>query len=191
MADDDPPVHADHHVQHQFPQKVRFCALCGAEMRLRTVLPDRKHFKVCVCCGFVHFPGPKLVAGCLVVGNGRVLLLRRGIEPQIGKWTFPGGYVDLGESPAAAALRETSEEVGLRVELGRVLGVYSDPDQPLAAVVVYMATPGTEKATVTDEATEIRYFTPQEIPWRELAFPTTLDALRDWTAKSQKDALAG
>ena len=179
---DDLPVHADHHIQHQFPQNVRFCALCGSEMRLRTVLPDQKRFKVCVSCGFVHFPGPKLVAGCLVVDSGRVLLLRRGIEPQIGKWTFPGGYVDLGESPAGAALRETREEVGIRVELRRVLGVYADPAHPIAAVVVYLAKPGIEEASVTDEATEVRYFAPPDIPWDEIAFRTTHDALRDWLA---------
>ena len=190
MADDF-PVHADHHIQHQFPQNVRFCALCGSEMRLRTVLPDHKRFKVCTGCGFVHFPGPKLVAGCLVIHNSRVLLLRRGIEPQVGKWTFPGGYVDLGESPEAAALRETREEVGLRVELGRILGVYSDRDQPLAAVVVYMAKPGIEEATVTDEATEIRYFAPQDIPWHEIAFPTTRAALQDWVAASERNSRAG
>jgi len=151
-------------------------------MRLRTVLPDRKSFKVCSDCGFVDFPSPKLVAGCLVIDAGRVLLLRRGIEPQIGKWTFPGGYVDLGETPAAAALRETREEVGMQVELGRVLGVYADPAHPVAAVAVYLAKPGTEKASVTDEATEVRYFAPPDIPWHEIAFRTTHDALHDWLA---------
>jgi ADP-ribose pyrophosphatase YjhB (NUDIX family) len=182
VPDDNSPVHADHRIQHQFPENVRFCALCGAVMRMRTVLPDHKRFKVCSGCGFIHFPGPKLVAGCLLIDRGRVLLLRRGIEPQIGKWTFPGGYVDLGESPAEAALRETREEVGMRVELGRVLGVYSDPAHPIAAVVAYLAKPGIEEASVTDEATEVRYFAPQDIPWHEIAFPTTHDALRDWLA---------
>jgi len=152
-------------------------------MRLRTVLPDHKRFNVCVCCGFVYFPGPKLVAGCLVIDSGRVLLLRRGIEPQIGKWTFPGGYVDLGESPAKAALRETREEVGLQVEIERVLGVYTDPAHPIAAVVVYIAKPGIKEPSVTDEATEVRYFAPPDIPWHEIAFPTTRDALRDWLAE--------
>lgn len=182
MTDNDSAVHADHHVQYQFPENVRFCALCGGEMRVRTVLPDRKQFKVCARCGFVHFPGPRLVAGCLVIDSGRVLLLRRGIEPEVGKWTFPGGYVDLGETPAAAAMRETREEVGMRVELGRVLGIYSDPARPSAAVVVYLAKPGIEEASVTDEATEVCYFAPTRIPWNELAFPTTLEALRDWLA---------
>jgi ADP-ribose pyrophosphatase YjhB (NUDIX family) len=151
-------------------------------MRMRTVLPDGKRFKVCGGCGFVYFPGPKLVAGCLVIATGRILLLRRGIEPQIGQWTFPGGYVDLGETPAAAALRETREEVGMRVELGSVLGIYTDPAHPIAAVIVYLAKPGIEEASVTDEATEIRYFAPADIPWHEIAFPTTLEALRDWLA---------
>jgi 8-oxo-dGTP diphosphatase len=182
MKEDDSTVHADHRVQRQFPQNVRFCPLCGGAMEIRTVLPDHKRLKVCNRCGFIHFPGPKLVAGCLVIDRGCVLLLRRGIEPQIGKWTFPGGYVDLGESPAVAALRETREEVGMRVELGRVLGVYADPADPVAAVVVYLAKPGIEEASVTDEATEIRYFAPLDIPWAEIAFRTTHDALRDWLA---------
>jgi ADP-ribose pyrophosphatase YjhB (NUDIX family) len=102
--------------------------------------------------------------------------------PQIGKWTFPGGYVDLGETPQQAALRETREEVGMRVELGRVLGVYSDPAHPIAVVVVYLAKPGVEEASVSDEATEVRYFAPADIPWDELAFRTTTDALHDLVA---------
>ncbi len=190
MKEEDLPVHADHRIQHQFPQNVRFCPLCGGTMQMRTVIPDYKKFKVCDRCSFVHFPSPKLVAGCLVIDRGRVLLLRRGIEPQIGKWTFPGGYVDLGESPAAAALRETREEVGMQVELGRVLGVYADAANPIAAVVVYLATPGVEEASVTDEATEVHYFAPPEIPWHEIAFSTTSDALRDWIAMLAADSRA-
>jgi ADP-ribose pyrophosphatase YjhB (NUDIX family) len=182
MTDDESPVHANHRIQHQFPQNVRFCALCGGAMQMRTVMPDYKRFKVCGRCGFVHFPGPKLVAGCLVIDHGRVLLLRRGIEPQIGQWTFPGGYVDLGESPSAAALRETREEVGMQVELGRVLGVYTDPSNPVSVVIAYLSTPGIEEASVTAEATEVRYFAPADIPWHEIAFPTTDAALRDWLA---------
>ncbi len=190
VEENDSPVHADHRVQHRFPEQVRFCALCGSEMGMRTVLPDHKRFKVCGRCGFVFFAGPKLVAGCLVIDAGRVLLLRRGIEPQVGKWTFPGGYVDFGESAAAAALRETREEVGMRVELGRLLGIYSDPIRPIAAVVVYMATAAIEEASVTDEATEVRYFAPADIPWDEIAFTTTRDALRDWLAQDKAEQRA-
>jgi ADP-ribose pyrophosphatase YjhB (NUDIX family) len=180
IEDDDAPVSANHHVQHRYPEAIRFCALCGGEMRVRTVMPDRKRLKVCAGCGYVDFQGPKLVAGCFVIDSGRVLLLRRGIMPQIGKWTFPGGYVDLGETPAQAAARETIEEVGMTVTLGRLLGIYTDPAHPIAAVAVYMAAPGGEAPAISDEATEVRYFAPDEIPWDELAFETTRQALADW-----------
>ena len=149
-------------------------------MRLREVLPDRKRFKVCEQCGYVDFPGPKLVAGCLVIDTGRVLLLRRGVMPQIGKWTFPGGYVDLGETPDQAALREMVEEVGMRVELGPLLGLFSDPAHPIAAVAVFLAAPGIETPGISEEATEVRYFSKEELPWDELAFYTTTSALRTW-----------
>ena len=182
IDDRDRPVEANHHIQHQYPHNIRFCALCGGEMRLRVVLPDHKRFKVCAKCGYVDFPGPKLVAGCLVIDAGRVLLLRRGIEPQLDKWTFPGGYVDLGETPELAALRETLEEVRMKVTLGPLLGVYSDPAHPVATVVVYLSEPGAEAPGLSDEATEVRYFAPHELPWDQMAFRTTYDALTDWKA---------
>ncbi len=179
MSDDD-PIHANHHRQRDYPERVRFCPLCGGAMAHRIVLPDRKRHKVCARCGFVYFLGPKLVAGCFIVERERVLLLRRGIEPALGRWTFPGGFVDAGETPAEAALRETAEEVGMSVALGPVLGVYTDPAHPLHAVVVYRAEPGAEPPSPSDEATEVRYFAVDELPWDELAFPTTRDALTEW-----------
>jgi ADP-ribose pyrophosphatase YjhB (NUDIX family) len=178
----DSPVEANHHLQHRYPGEVRFCGLCGGSMRMRVVMPDRKRLKVCERCGFIHFPGPKLVAGCLVNDGGRVLLLRRGNEPRVGTWTFPGGYVDLGETPVQAALRETVEEVGMRVTTDRLLGIYTDEHNPIAAVVVYLARPGIESPTLSPEATETKYFGPDQIPWDDLSFRTTRDALSDWVA---------
>jgi ADP-ribose pyrophosphatase YjhB (NUDIX family) len=175
----DQPVEVNHDVQHEHPEKIRFCALCGGELAMRLVLPDRKRHKVCSKCGFVDFQGPKVVAGCLVIDAGKVLLLKRGIVPQLGRWTFPGGYVDLGETPEQAASRETCEEVGMKAHLGNVFGVYADPDHPIATVVVYLAQPGSERPTTSHEAAEVRYFGPDEIPWEELAFRTTRDALTE------------
>jgi ADP-ribose pyrophosphatase YjhB (NUDIX family) len=180
MSKDDAPVEPNHHIQHQYPRNIRFCALCGGEMRLRMIMPDRRYFKTCSQCGYIDFPGPKLAAGCLVVDEGKVLLLRRGIQPQIGRWTFPGGYVDLGETPLQAALRETSEEVGMTVAADRLLGVYTDPANPITAIVVYLARPGLEAPGHSAEATEVRYFEPAGIPWDELAFRTTHNALSEW-----------
>ncbi len=182
---DERPFHADHTVQHRYPRDVRFCPLCGGRLGLRLVAPDNKHFKVCSGCGFVYFHGPKLVAGCLVIDDGRVLLLRRGIEPSLGKWTFPGGYVDLGETPAECALRETREEVRMTVTLGPLIGLYAPRKEPFAAIAVYLATPGPEAPGLSAEATEVRYFTKAGIPWDDLAFPTTRDALSDWVSRDR------
>jgi ADP-ribose pyrophosphatase YjhB (NUDIX family) len=180
------PIHANHRVQRDYPAKVKFCPLCGAAMGSRLLMPENTERKVCTRCGFVLFPGPKLVAGCFVVDAGRVLLLRRGIEHAVGKWTFPGGYVDFGENAADAALRETREEVGMRVALGPLLGVFTDETSPALTVVVYLATPGKESPSLSDEATEVRYFAPDDIPWHDLAFPTTTDAVTAWVASTRK-----
>jgi 8-oxo-dGTP diphosphatase len=176
------PVRVNHHVQHRYPLGIRFCPMCAGKLEERILLPDGREHKVCSECGFVHFLGPKLVSGCLVVDDDRVLLLRRGIEPEIGKWTFPGGFVDFGETPVQAALRETLEEVGMQVRIGRHLGLYADPANPHAAVAVYLATPGGEQPGTSDEALEVRFFSPAEIPWDDIAFLTTREALRDWIA---------
>jgi ADP-ribose pyrophosphatase YjhB (NUDIX family) len=175
-------VHANHRVQRDYPAKVKFCPLCGAAMASRILMPENAERKVCTRCGFVLFPGPKLVAGGLVVDAGRVLLLRRGIEPAVGKWTFPGGYVDFGENAAHAAARETLEEVGMCVALGPLLGVFTDS---AITVVVYLATPGKEPPSLSDEATEVHYFAPNDIPWHEVAFPTTTEALTTWVAHTR------
>jgi len=182
----DKAKHPDHRVQGNFPAKVRFCPLCGASMASRMVLPERASRKVCAQCGFVLFPGPKLVAGCLVIDAGRVLLIRRGIAPALGKWTFPGGYVDFGENAADAAVRETREEVGMRATLGPLVGVFTDPQSVALTVVVYLAEPGPDAPGLSDEASEVRYFGPDEIPWHDLAFPTTIDAVTAWLASTRK-----
>ncbi|MGH7906396.1 MAG: NUDIX domain-containing protein [Candidatus Binataceae bacterium] len=183
---DDDPVEPNHSVQHRYPEGVRFCGLCGGELRMRPVLPDRRMFKVCAGCGYIDFAGPKTAAGCLVIESGRILLLRRAIPPQLGRWTFPGGYIDLGETPEAAAVRETLEEVGVGVRTSRLFGVYTDPADPKVIVIVYLAAPGAETPIVSPEASEVRYFSADEIPWAELAFRSTYQALSDWVSAASR-----
>jgi len=173
-------VHANHSVQHRFPRDVRFCALCGGEMERRPVLPDRNEYPVCSRCGFVFFPSPKLAVGCLVIESGRVLLLKRGNEPAMGKWTFPGGFVEFAERAIDAAVRETAKEVGLQTRIERLLGVYTDPANHNAQLVAYLALLESGQPKVTAEATEVRYFPPHEIPWDAIAFQSTAEALTDW-----------
>jgi 8-oxo-dGTP diphosphatase len=181
-------VEANHHIQHEFPRNVRFCPMCGGGLEMRIVAPDHKENKVCTKCGFVYFLSPKLVAGCIIADGDRTLLLRRGFEPSLGKWTYPGGFVDLGETPEKCALRETFEEVGMTVRDPELLGIYADRKDPAPIIVVtYVVRPGHDAPIVTAEATEIRYFGVDEIPWNDLAFDTTIQAMEAWAARTRKN----
>lgn len=183
-------VEANHKIQHEFPHNVRFCPMCGGALEMRIVAPDHKENKVCTKCGFVYFLGPKLVAGCIIADGDRTMLLRRGLEPSLGKWTYPGGFVDLGETPEKCALRETLEEVGMTVCDPELLGIFADRHDPMPIIVVtYLAKPGAEVPIVTPEATEVRYFSVDEIPWDDLAFDTTVQAMEAWAKTLGKGRL--
>jgi ADP-ribose pyrophosphatase YjhB (NUDIX family) len=153
--------------------EARFCPRCGQSAEVS--FPRRIR---CSHCGYEAYFNPKPVAGVIPFdGSGRVILLRRGFEPGRGRWTFPGGFVDLGESVEQAARRETQEELGIDVDLGALVGVYSRP-QDRVVLIVYRGTALAAPRT-TDEAPEVRAFPPSRIPWDELAFWSTQLALRD------------
>jgi 8-oxo-dGTP diphosphatase len=167
---------------HRFlaPHTARFCPLCAAPLGREAVPPDQREQAVCPHCRFVFYLNPKLVAGTIPEQDGRILLTRRAINPGRGLWTFPGGFVDFGETVTDAALRETFEETGLRVELTGLLNVYSYPGAPVIIVYRARVTGGTLTECVENDALEWRK--PSEIPWNGLAFPSTREALRDWVA---------
>jgi len=128
-----------------------------------------KTVPACASCGTVHWIDPKVAAGCLVVRGETVLLVRRSIDPGYGKWVFPGGHVDRGE---------TLEECGAIALVDRLLGVYSYPGRPVI-VAVYRATllPESPEPYPADETLEVGWFTPGQIDGLELAFRSTADAL--------------
>jgi ADP-ribose pyrophosphatase YjhB (NUDIX family) len=135
----------------------------------------------CAHCGYGAYYNPKPVAAAIpATTDGRIILLRRGFEPGKGLWTFPGGFVDLGESVEDAARRETLEELEIDVELGPVVGVYSRPEDRVV-LIVYAATT-TQAPRTTAEATEVRAFAPRDLPWDALAFWSTELALREFIA---------
>jgi ADP-ribose pyrophosphatase YjhB (NUDIX family) len=111
--------------------------------------------------------------------DGGIVLLKRSIEPRLGSWVFPGGFVDRGEAVAAAAVRETLEESKLRVTLTGILDVYSFPSSEVV-VVVYAAEVVGGTLCAGDECSDARAFPPESIPWGELAFESTRAALRDY-----------
>jgi ADP-ribose pyrophosphatase YjhB (NUDIX family) len=152
---------------------VRFCPRCAAEARVS--FPRELH---CEHCGYHALWSPEPVAAAIPRdADGRIWLLRRTQHEGAGLWTFPGGYVELGESVADAARRETREELEMEIELGSLVGVYSRATERHVLVVFGARALGIGRETA--EASEVRAFAPADLPWAELAFWSTEAALRD------------
>jgi 8-oxo-dGTP diphosphatase len=157
-----------------------FCPLCGADLELRSIKASEPDRLVCVRCGFIFYQDPKVAVGTIISDErGRIVLVRRAIEPGYGKWVFPGGYVDRGEIVQQAAVREAREEAGLDIELDRLINVYSYPGRA-PVIIVYSARILGGCLECDDEGLEARFFEPDEIPWHELAFRSTHEALREF-----------
>jgi 8-oxo-dGTP diphosphatase len=173
MADEHHQHHAHGHIEY------RFCPRCGGDLDKRLVKPTEPKRLVCLNCSFIFYQDPKVVVGTIFTLNGGIVLLKRGVEPALGKWVFPGGYVDRGESVQEAAIRETKEESQIDVKLGALLNVYSYPRSP-NVIIVYAAEVVGGELAAADESVEARVFAAAEIPWQHLAFDSTRDALRDY-----------
>jgi ADP-ribose pyrophosphatase YjhB (NUDIX family)/ribosomal protein S27AE len=175
---------------HQHPrladQEYRFCPKCGGGLGLEQVKPNEPKRLVCGNCRFIFFLDPKVAACTIFEHGGKIVLARRAIDPGYGKWVFPGGFVDRGETVEEAAIREAREEVNADVELREVVGVYSYPGVPVV-VVVFAAALLNDELEAADECLEIRFFTKEEIPWEELAFSSIHDALKDYLGNEKRE----
>lgn len=165
--------HAHGHIEY------RFCPRCGGDLEKRVVKATEPKRLVCLNCSFIFYQDPKVVAGTIFTLDGGIVLLKRGVEPAMGKWVFPGGYVDRGESVQEAAVRETREESQIDVQLGPLLDVYSYSRSP-NVIVVYTADAVGGELAAGDESVEAGIFARTEIPWDDLAFDSTRDALNDY-----------
>ena len=154
-------------------EDVRFCPRCAAPAQVTFPRELR-----CEACGYRALWSPEPVAATIPRDDaGQIWLLRRTLHEGAGRWTFPGGYVELGESVEDAARRETREELEMEIELGGLVGVYSRADTRAVLVVFNARALGIGRET--DEASEVRAFAVSELPWDEMAFWSTEQALRD------------
>ena len=164
------------------PPTYRYCPVCGGELESRVLKTTEPMRLVCTTCGFVFYLDPKLAVGTIISDHdNRIVLVRRAIEPGYGKWVFPGGYVDRGEEVQLAAVREAKEETGLDVRIERLLNVYSYPGRA-PVIIVYTARMIGGELAVDDEGLEAKFFEKSAIPWDELAFRSTREALREFLA---------
>lgn len=166
---------------------LNYCTRCGTTLELGRVPGDERERLACPACGLVAYVNPRLVVTTLPLTEaGEVVLIRRGIEPGLGLWAQPGGFLEVDETVTEAAIRETFEETGLVVEPGEIVGLYSRLEAAVV-VVVFEARIVGGTARPSAEATEITPFAPEAIPWPEIAFRTTYWALRDWVRRRRPD----
>ena len=151
------------------------CTDCGARMEQREAFGRLRN--VCPTCGHVHFDDPKVAVGVVLELGGRIVLCRRAHEPKLGSWSFPSGFVDVGERLEDAAAREVEEETGLQVRLERLLGAYSTPGER-TVFIAYAGAVASGRIVAGEECLEVAAFPPGELP--ALAFPHDEAIVRAW-----------
>jgi 8-oxo-dGTP diphosphatase len=167
---------------HDDTPPYKFCPVCSSTLEPRVLKITEPKRLVCTntSCGFVFYLDPKIAVGTIIrMASGKIVLVKRAIEPGYGKWVFPGGYVDRGEEVTLAAVREAREEAGLAVKLDHLINIYSYAGRA-PVIIVYAATMVSGELAVDDEGLEAREFDLDDIPWDELAFRSTQEALRDY-----------
>ncbi len=156
---------------------MKYCSHCSATVELLIPEGDSLPRYVCTACHLIHYQNPKVVVGCIPEWEDKILLCRRAIEPRLGWWTVPAGFMENNETLAQAAARETLEEATARVEIGDLYAIYSLPH--ISQVYVLF------RAQLLDldfkpgiESLEVKLMNENEIPWEEMAFRVIHDPLR-------------
>lgn len=162
------------------PLEIRFCSHCGSD-RIEFRIPEGDGLPryVCSSCGSIHYQNPRVVVGCLPVWEDKVLLCRRAIEPRLGLWTLPAGFLENDETVVAGAARETLEEADARVEVQDLHTLISLP-QIHQVYIMFRARMLDLDFGPGPESLEVRLFDEAEIPWDAMAFRTIVRTLRNF-----------
>jgi ADP-ribose pyrophosphatase YjhB (NUDIX family) len=168
---------------------IKFCPLCGAEVSYEIPEGDDRFRHVCHACGHVQYHNPKMVVGCIPEWGDRILFCRRNIEPQKGKWTLPAGFMEIDETAADGARRETWEEARVRVDIIAPYRLYDLPfvNQMYLMFRARMLNPDFE---TTAESAEIKLLKESEVPWQTIAFPVIRETLRCYLKDRKKGRFA-
>ena len=141
---------------------------------------DNRERMMCPDCGHIAYENPKIVVGSVVVSDGRVLLCRRAIQPRLGFWTLPAGFLELGETTEEGAAREAFEEACARIRFDGVLGLFSIARIGQVQVIFRARFAGEPDFAAGAESLEVRLFAWDGIPWEQIAFPSVHWALHAW-----------
>ena len=156
---------------------MNYCSQCGAGVKL--AIPEGDHLPRHICgqCGEIHYQNPKVVVGCIPEYEDKLLFCTRAIEPRLGYWTLPAGFMENGETTAEGAQRETLEEAGARVEILDVFSMFNLPHIN-QVYVLYRARLCDLDFAPGAESLEVHLLDEQQVPWEEMAFPVITESLR-------------
>ena len=161
---------------------MKYCSDCGQPVERRIPAGDHLLRHVCPACGAVHYRNPKVIVGCVPEWkDGRILMCRRAIEPRLGRWTFPAGFLELGETSAEGAAREAVEESRAEVEIGDLFVVINVP-YVSQVYLIHRARLKAPDFGPTLESSEVVLMREDEIPWDQIAFPTIWHSLKFYYA---------
>jgi ADP-ribose pyrophosphatase YjhB (NUDIX family) len=158
---------------------MNYCNHCGETVSQQIPEGDNRLRYVCNTCATIHYENPRVITGCLPIHEDQILLCKRAIEPRLGLWTLPAGFLENGETSADGALRETMEEANARVNIEGLYTLFSLPH--ISQVYMFF------RATLQDldfyageESLEVQLFNEDEIPWDNLAFPVITETLKHY-----------
>ena len=158
---------------------MKFCSQCGHEVALTVPEGDTLPRHVCGHCGTIHYENPKVVVGCVPEYEGRILICKRAIEPRLGYWTIPAGFMENGETLQEGAARETLEEAEAQVEVGELFAIV-DVVRAQQVHMLFRARMLNERYGAGDESLEVRLIEPNDIPWEDIAFASVRFGLEAW-----------
>jgi ADP-ribose pyrophosphatase YjhB (NUDIX family) len=164
---------------------IRYCRACGTAVAYRIPVDDNRERAVCPACATIHYENPLNVVGTVPVWGDQVLLCKRAIEPRFGLWTLPAGFLELGETTAEGAIRETVEEAGAQIELGALFTLLNVV-RVGQVHLFYLATMTSKRLDPGSETLEARLFREDEVPWDQIAFRTVRETLQHFFADRRR-----
>ncbi|RLA18191.1 MAG: NUDIX hydrolase [Gammaproteobacteria bacterium] len=163
---------------------MKYCSSCGALVTHKIPDGDNRHRHICGACDEIHYKNPNIVVGVIAEWQEKIILCRRAIEPRIGYWTMPSGYLENEESTEEGAQREAEEEAGIDVKMGELLTVINIP-QIGQVHMIYLGQLRSPRFQAGIESLEVQLLAEADIPWDQLAFPTVKLALQHFFADRQ------
>ena len=168
---------------------MNYCSHCRASVSLQIPEGDHRPRYVCEECGMIHYSNPKVVTGCLIEHDDKILLCKRDIEPRRGYWTLPAGFLENQETAAEGAIRETFEETRARVDIDQLFCFFDIPHIS-QIYLIYLARLQNTDFGPTPESSEVKLFAESEIPWDEIAFPVIINTLQHYYQSKKAGASA-